>query len=242
MHDSPRPRPCRFTCRCCPRSPRARPPRRGCGKRKSTNTIWFGRASSLGWLRILPFHPSCAFTWPPSEAILMRCSTVCPPKVIRTRYCMAKVPPPKSALLLDRSTAIMQSIHQHLCVVDDCRWQVVLARCRTYGRAWPDIFEVIEVVQHAVRLREFRDDEPPTLHRWILLGSSAAEDRVEKPVGPTPQERRPAWFASQAHLKPTRAHTLRPMTSPTEPNRPVGTPTNWGVASSTACQTRVGTS
>ena len=50
---------------------------------------------------------------------------------------------------------------------------------------WPDIFDqVIEVVQHAVRLREFRDDEPPTLHRWILLGSSSLEDRVENPLGP----------------------------------------------------------
>ena len=83
-------------------------------------------------------------------------------------------------------SAIMQSIHQHLCAVDDCRWQVVLwPDAGLMAERWPDIFDqVIEVVQHAVRLREFRDDEPPTLHRWILLGSSALEDRVENPLGP----------------------------------------------------------
>lgn len=83
-------------------------------------------------------------------------------------------------------SAIMQSIHQHLCAVDDCRWQVVLwPDAGLMAERWPDIFDqVIEVVQHAVRLREFRDDEPPTLHRWILLGSSALEDRVDNPLGP----------------------------------------------------------
>lgn len=83
-------------------------------------------------------------------------------------------------------SAIMQSIHQHLCAVDDCRWQVVLwPDAGLMADRWPDIFDqVIEVVQHAVRLREFRDDEPPTLHRWILLGSSSLEDRVENPLGP----------------------------------------------------------
>ena len=83
-------------------------------------------------------------------------------------------------------SAIMQSIHQQLCAVDDCRWQVVLwPDAGLMAERWPDIFDqVIEVVQHAVRLREFRDDEPPTLHRWILLGSSALEDRVENPLGP----------------------------------------------------------
>ena len=83
-------------------------------------------------------------------------------------------------------SAIMQSIHQHLCAVDDCRWQVVLwPDAGLMAERWPDIFDqVIEVVQHAVRLREFRDDEPPTLHRWILLGSSALEERVENPLGP----------------------------------------------------------
>ena len=83
-------------------------------------------------------------------------------------------------------SAIMQSIHQHLCAVDDCRWQVVLwPDAGLMAERWPDIFDqVIEVVQHAVRLREFRDDEPPTLHRWILLGSSALEDLVENPLGP----------------------------------------------------------
>ena len=83
-------------------------------------------------------------------------------------------------------SAIMQSIHQHLCAVDDCRWQVVLwPDAGLMAERWPDIFDqVIEVVQHAVCLREFRDDEPPTLHRWILLGSSALEDLVENPLGP----------------------------------------------------------
>ena len=83
-------------------------------------------------------------------------------------------------------SAIMQSIHQHLRAVDDCRWQVVLwPDAGLMAERWPDIFDqVIEVVQHAVRLREFRDEEPPTLHRWILLGSSALEDRVENPLGP----------------------------------------------------------
>ena len=83
-------------------------------------------------------------------------------------------------------SAILQSIHQHLCAVDDCRWQVVLwPDAGLMAERWPDIFDqLIEVVQHAVRLREFRDDEPPTLHRWILLGSSSLEDRVENPLGP----------------------------------------------------------
>ena len=83
-------------------------------------------------------------------------------------------------------SAILQSIHQHLCAVDDCRWQVVLwPDAGLMAERWPDIFDqLIEVVQHAVRLREFRDDEPPTLHRWILLGSSALEARVENPLGP----------------------------------------------------------
>ena len=82
--------------------------------------------------------------------------------------------------------AILQKIHQHLRAVDDCRWQVVLwAEAGLMAERWPDIFDqVIEVVQHAVRLREFRDEEPPTLHRWILLGSSALKDRVENPLGP----------------------------------------------------------
>ena len=82
--------------------------------------------------------------------------------------------------------AILQRIHQHLRAVDDCRWQVVLwPDAGLMAERWPDIFDqVIEVVQHAVRLREFRDEEPPTLHRWILLGSSALEDRVENPLGP----------------------------------------------------------
>ena len=82
--------------------------------------------------------------------------------------------------------AIMQSIFRHLQDVDDCRWQVVLwPDAGLMAERWPDIFDqVIEVVQHAVRLREFRDDEPPTLHRWILLGGSSLEDRVENPLGP----------------------------------------------------------
>ncbi|MAV54655.1 MAG: hypothetical protein CMJ28_01715 [Phycisphaerae bacterium] len=82
--------------------------------------------------------------------------------------------------------AIMQSIFCHLQDVDDCRWQVVLwPDAGLMAERWPDIFDqVIEVVQHAVRLREFRDDEPPTLHRWILLGGSSLEDRVENPLGP----------------------------------------------------------
>ncbi|MED5322068.1 MAG: hypothetical protein VYA02_02260 [Planctomycetota bacterium] len=81
---------------------------------------------------------------------------------------------------------ILQSIHQHLRAVDDCRWQVVLwPDAGLMAERWPDIFDqVIEVVQHAVRLREFRYEEPPTLHRWILLGSAALEDRVENPLGP----------------------------------------------------------
>ncbi len=83
-------------------------------------------------------------------------------------------------------SAIMQSIHQHLCSVNDCRWQVVLwPDAGLMAERWPEIFDqVIEVVQHAVGLREFQDEEPPTLHRWILLGSSALEEQVERPLGP----------------------------------------------------------
>ncbi len=83
-------------------------------------------------------------------------------------------------------SAIMQSIHRHLRSVDDCRWQVVLwPDAGLMAERWPEVFDqVIEVVQHAVGLREFQDEEPPTLHRWILLGSSALEERVERPLGP----------------------------------------------------------
>ena len=67
----------------------------------------------------------------------------------------------------------MQSIHQHLAwMTADGKW-CFGQMPGSWPSCWPDIFDqVIEVVQHAVRLREFRDDEPPTLHRWILLGSS----------------------------------------------------------------------
>ena len=81
---------------------------------------------------------------------------------------------------------LLISFFRHLKDIDDCRWQVVLwPDAGLMAERWPDIFDqVIEVVQHAVRLREFRDDEPPTLHRWILLGGSSLEDRVENPLGP----------------------------------------------------------
>ena len=117
---------------------------------------------------------------------------------MRLQHCLSRqtqtnvIPKAKGDPTTERLTlgseysAILQSIHQHLRAVDDCRWQVVLwPDAGLMAERWPDIFDhVIEVVQHAVRLREFRDEEPPTLHRWILLGSSALEDRVENPLGP----------------------------------------------------------
>ena len=121
------------------------------------------------------------------EAILMRLrhslSKDTHPNAVSDKKCD---PTNERLALGSEYRSIMQSIHQHLRSVDDCRWQVVLwPDAGLMAERWPDIFDqVIEVVQHAVRLREFRDEEPPTLHRWILLGSSALEDRVENPLGP----------------------------------------------------------
>ncbi len=121
------------------------------------------------------------------EAILMRLRHSLSKQTHPNTMLDKKFDPSNERLALGSEySAIMQSIHQHLRAVDDCRWQVVLwPDAGLMAERWPDIFDqVIEVVQHAVRLREFRDEEPPTLHRWILLGSSALEDRVENPLGP----------------------------------------------------------
>ena len=121
------------------------------------------------------------------EAILMRLRHSLSKQTHSNTVLDKKCDPTNERLALGSEySAIMQSIHQHLRAVDDCRWQVVLwPDAGLMAERWPDIFDqVIEVVQHAVRLREFRDEEPPTLHRWILLGSSALEGRVENPLGP----------------------------------------------------------
>ena len=130
--------------------------------------------------------------------------------------------------------AILQRIHQHLRAVDDCRWQVVLwPDAGLMAERWPDIFDQVIEVQHAVHWNSERGT--PTLHRWILLGSST-EDRVSA-----------LWVrstgdgllaCSSRSLRPTRMHSAVDVFSHgAKPPRWVRLPT--GAASPTSRPARV---